>query len=97
MSFAAETAYKIALIAVILAVVTGFLAVVLPVINNVVGTVPAAIPTQVATYLGMGRQLVNNFIPADLFNICVTLWLTAYPLGFAAWLSSIIIKLMKPE
>lgn len=97
MNFALETAYKIALIVVALSVLAGLVLVMTTYLSQAGDFIPASIPVLITENLDIGRELVNNFIPAHLFNVCVAMWLAAYPLGFAAWVTSLIVKLLKPE
>lgn len=73
MSYALQMAGKIALVVALVTVIN-------LVLGGLIGSVLAlfsintTIPAAVAEWLNIGRELANIFVPATLFNACITVW-----------------------
>ena len=73
MSYALQMAGKIALVVALVAVINVVLGALLGSVLALF-SVNTTIPTLVAEWLNVGRELANIFVPAQLFNACITVW-----------------------
>lgn len=90
MSFAANMALKIGCIVIIIAACVAVMSGLSSILSNVSVAFEGSITSFVAQALGVGRQILNNFIPGKLFNLCVVAWFTAYPICAGLYLAQMV-------
>lgn len=94
MSFALQLAYKGVIIALIIGICFGLMAAVGTVVSTIFNDIDVALDGSVSSALQTGRELANNFVNPIVFNACIGLWLTAFPLAVGYTFTLYVQKLM---